>query len=142
MSLSSDLSVMDVRSVSFKNSKKSSPVWLSTDNLLLTMIKNKYDQSYSNSNTSKVVRLTKHGCRSDTGNIYISEKTLKTDDSFILLGSTHGRCGYVYHNTGLRCWVNQTRTFKTGAPTHTLNPEKRNLTDWNCTKKREKTEWK
>lgn len=49
MSLSSSLSVMDTRSVSFKNSKKSSPIWQITVNLLPTIFSDWYGRRYSNS---------------------------------------------------------------------------------------------
>lgn len=135
MSLSSDLSVMDVRLVSFKNSKKSSPVWLSTDNFLLAMIKNKNDQQ----------TLTRPRLNADadlTQAIFtFRRKCWSFLLSFMLVGSTHGRCGYVCHDTGLRYWIGQTRRFKTGAPTHCANLEKRNLSDWNYREAR-KTVWK
>lgn len=116
---------MDVRPVSFRNSKKSSPIWQSARKLILTMMA---DQA----NTKSVKNVHWVSLYTDVDELIelatLRKKTQRGLFAMLFFDSPHGRCPGESSGTE-RLLKNKTRpNAKTGTPEHFQSAEKRNLT--------------
>lgn len=120
---------MDARLLSFKNSKKSSPIWMRELIAWLTMIKYFYDRSYSNRKTPKW--FVWYSLQLINTSVFIChEEILGIAIPFLFQDIPRGRWLSGCHDTKLHSEVGQAPVNKAGTPTPSLNTEKRNLMSW------------
>lgn len=128
MSRSWSLLVMDVRSVSFKNSKKSRPVWRRADNVLLTIIVISLIQTQQ-------IQFPRRGCVAQKHTGCFRRCEVKPLYGWSLC--MPGRSTRAVSLGPLRCWAEVrcgdgvAPRNKTGAPAHLVISQKRNLTGRN-----------